>query len=368
MATEYKLSYTASDINTKLGKVDQIDNLSNEIAVERARINSLTALPEGSTAGDAELQDIRVGVDGTTYSTAGEAVREQYKTIVEAVANNGVTEELKNVLKTYFTNMQTLLPQIAYVTEDNIGNALIQNAKDIVSVLENQPSEEPEEPDTPEVPTDKTLVSISATYTGGNIAVGKDASSLTDVAVTATYSDGSTSQVTGYTLSGEIAEGENIITVTYEGLTTTFVVIGEEVTIDENKINIYSGFVGQDSTSASTPTTNASYPNAMGSDAIQGDYESTSSWQYDVKLNSNITDTTKINWKMYNSDGTRVSCADATDTALNVSKGNSVRLSLLDQTATADGSNAVITSFTITIKLGTTILKTYELGVNDLRG
>lgn len=48
-----------------------------EIAVERARINNLTQLSEGSTTGDAELQDIRVGADGKVYDTAGEAVRSQ---------------------------------------------------------------------------------------------------------------------------------------------------------------------------------------------------------------------------------------------------------------------------------------------------
>lgn len=77
MATEYKLSYTASEVNTKLGKVDQIDKLSNEIAVERARINTFTALNEGSTTGDAELIDARVGADGKVYNSVGEAVREQ---------------------------------------------------------------------------------------------------------------------------------------------------------------------------------------------------------------------------------------------------------------------------------------------------
>lgn len=71
-----------------------------------------------------------------------------------------------------------------------------------------------------------TLTSISATYTGGDVAVGTSLNDLTGITVTATYSDGSTVNVTGYTLSGTIAEGSNAITVSYDGKTTTFTVIG----------------------------------------------------------------------------------------------------------------------------------------------
>ena len=71
-----------------------------------------------------------------------------------------------------------------------------------------------------------TLTSISATYTGGDVAVGTALTALTGITVTGTYSDGSTATITGYTLSGTIAEGSNTITVSYGGKTTTFTVTG----------------------------------------------------------------------------------------------------------------------------------------------
>ncbi len=78
----------------------------------------------------------------------------------------------------------------------------------------------------PNAGTEKTLSSISATYSGGDVAVGTAVTALTGIVVTAHYSDGSTATVTGYTLSGTIAEGSNTVTVSYGGKTTTFSVTG----------------------------------------------------------------------------------------------------------------------------------------------
>ena len=74
--------------------------------------------------------------------------------------------------------------------------------------------------------TEVTLTSISATYDGGDVAVGTAVTDLTGIVVTAHYSDGSTAEVTGYTLSGTIVEGSNTITVSYNGKTATFTVTG----------------------------------------------------------------------------------------------------------------------------------------------
>lgn len=52
------------------------ERLDTEISIERARINNLVA-NAGDTDNNAELLDMRVGADGKTYETAGEAVRGQ---------------------------------------------------------------------------------------------------------------------------------------------------------------------------------------------------------------------------------------------------------------------------------------------------
>lgn len=72
----------------------------------------------------------------------------------------------------------------------------------------------------------RTLTSISAVYSGGPVAPGSDVVTLDGIEVTAHYSDGTTEQVTDYYLSGKITAGDNVVTITYQGHTTTIMVLG----------------------------------------------------------------------------------------------------------------------------------------------
>ena len=83
-------TYVDSNLATKADK--------SELAVERARIDSLSTLPEGSTTGDAELIGIRIGADGVTYPNAGEAVRTQI--LNEKTSRETAVNELKGDLDT----------------------------------------------------------------------------------------------------------------------------------------------------------------------------------------------------------------------------------------------------------------------------
>ena len=78
-------------LNTKIDNQNNtISNLQTNVNTLNSRVNEITNLPDGSTSGDAELQDIRIGAFGRTYSTAGDAVRSILKNFF-----NDITKKVK---------------------------------------------------------------------------------------------------------------------------------------------------------------------------------------------------------------------------------------------------------------------------------
>lgn len=104
-------------VQTTLDQYAHTINLNkNEIAVLKSRMDSFTSLQQGSTTGDAELIDGRVGYDGKTYENIGGAIRGQVSQLSDEIddftevrINNYINDDcvqsnLYNVSNSYVAN------------------------------------------------------------------------------------------------------------------------------------------------------------------------------------------------------------------------------------------------------------------------
>ena len=94
-----------TEVNTNLNQTTSTQN--SKITTLESRMDTFTSLKEGSTTGDAELQDIRVGADGTKYHSAGESVREQIGKLKEDIVDvdSRLSESIVEIFKSNYSYM-----------------------------------------------------------------------------------------------------------------------------------------------------------------------------------------------------------------------------------------------------------------------
>ena len=88
-----------NELNTQYKDIANNKATKQELEVERARINNFTTLKDGSTTGDAELLDGRIGADGITYENIGVANRTQFSTIKDCLTKKSteITEKINGI-------------------------------------------------------------------------------------------------------------------------------------------------------------------------------------------------------------------------------------------------------------------------------
>lgn len=200
-------------------------------------VNEVRAvIPSGGTVGQVLT---RAANGKTAWSDAGTPTQEQITAATDAWLEENVAQETGYVLDSSLTMDNAAPPASA-----------VGDLKSAIETLEAIPTEVKRAMDTlfskaiyaddaassyatfHVWATANPVTSIAAVFTQGSATI-YDTDSLDTLkqylTVTATYADSTTATVTDYTLSGTLAAGTSIITVSYGGKNTTFSVLCESI-------------------------------------------------------------------------------------------------------------------------------------------
>jgi hypothetical protein len=212
------------------------DLSDSDLSLIQEALDAVNPLPTGGTVG----QVLTKTANGSTWSDAGTPTQEQVAEAVSDWADEHITVETGVVIDTSLAvagaaadsakvgqEISDLKSQIALnsgvpTAVKNALDTLFQNVAfkntdvytDEIAVVHNWA-------------TAVNLISISAVFNQGtNVIYNTDLLETLKqyLTVTASYDNGTSETVSGYTLSGTLVEGTSTITVNYDGKTTAFAV------------------------------------------------------------------------------------------------------------------------------------------------
>lgn len=128
---ESELAQTNAQLSEKASEQD--------LAIERARIDSFTKLGEGSTTGDAELIDARIDIYGNTHINAGNSIRSQINGVYASLSDYFDYSEKKTISKILDMQIGVVVNPNSQVTTSTTRAYCITtlNKGDIVGFVDN---------------------------------------------------------------------------------------------------------------------------------------------------------------------------------------------------------------------------------------